>query len=80
MGSNGWRGILSVGPTIFPSSIVQTHRSVVGRKQEVYTMQWKIKSLSDYVVSGARYGGPIGKYLAGLIASLRVNEHFSKQL
>lgn len=43
-------------------------------------MQWKIKSLSDYVVSGARYGGPIGKYLASLVGSLRVNERFSKQL
>ncbi|KAG8912790.1 hypothetical protein FRC01_004893, partial [Tulasnella sp. 417] len=29
------------------------------RKQEVYTMQWKVKSLSDYIVSGAKYGGPI---------------------
>ncbi|KIO15844.1 hypothetical protein M407DRAFT_235273 [Tulasnella calospora MUT 4182] len=29
------------------------------RKQEVYTMQWKVKTLSDYIVSGAKYGGPI---------------------
>lgn len=30
------------------------------RKHEVYTMQWKLRNLGDYIVAGARYGGPIG--------------------
>ncbi|KAG8885848.1 hypothetical protein FRB98_001561 [Tulasnella sp. 332] len=29
------------------------------RKHEVYTMQWKVRNLGDYIVAGARYGGPI---------------------
>ncbi|KAG8907134.1 hypothetical protein FRB99_005242 [Tulasnella sp. 403] len=33
--------------------------SVFYRKQEVYTMQWKVKDLSDYIIAGARYGGCI---------------------
>ncbi|KAG9024451.1 hypothetical protein FRB95_011464 [Tulasnella sp. JGI-2019a] len=33
--------------------------SVFYRKHEVYTMQWKVRNLGDYIVAGARYGGPI---------------------
>ncbi|KAG8959165.1 hypothetical protein FRC03_008376 [Tulasnella sp. 419] len=28
------------------------------RKQQIYTMQWDIRNLSDYIIAGARYGGP----------------------
>lgn len=41
-------------------------------------MQWKIKSLSDYIVSGAKYGGPIGMALIRLMAQPGVNERLSK--
>lgn len=31
------------------------------RKEEVYEMSWRPGDLSDYKVSGARCGGPIGR-------------------
>lgn len=31
------------------------------KKQDVYSMQWSLNDLSDYVVVGARDGGPIGE-------------------
>ncbi|KZO95381.1 vacuolar protein sorting-associated protein 16 [Calocera viscosa TUFC12733] len=33
--------------------------TVFYRKQELYSMQWKVQDLSDYKVVGARYGGPL---------------------
>jgi len=30
------------------------------RKHSVYQMQWKYMDVSDYIVTGARYGGPLG--------------------
>lgn len=77
MGGDGWRSILSVGPIPLCQQY-ELIRFVVGRKQEVYTMQWKIKSLSDYIVCGAKYGGPIGRALIRLIAEPGVNERLSK--
>ncbi|CAG8504884.1 16311_t:CDS:2 [Funneliformis caledonium] len=32
------------------------------RKQEIYTMLWKHMDLSKYMIAGASYGGPIGRY------------------
>ena len=34
------------------------------RRQDIYSMQWAIADLSDYITVGARWGGPIGELLA----------------
>jgi WD40 repeat protein len=36
-----------------------TIQNVFYRKEEIYTMSWKIPDLSDYLVAGAKNGGPI---------------------
>ena len=36
-------------------------RMVSNRRQEVYSMQWSVVSVSDFIMSGARRGGPLGK-------------------
>lgn len=30
------------------------------RRQDIYSMQWAVADLSDYITVGARWGGPIG--------------------
>lgn len=30
------------------------------RREEIYSMQWPLQDLSDYLVAGARAGGPLG--------------------
>ena len=40
-----------------------TIQNVFYRKDEVYTMDWKIPDLSDYLVAVSKNGGPIGKSL-----------------
>lgn len=39
-----------------------TIENVFYRKDDVYSMLWKISDLSDYLIAGARCGGPIGKW------------------
>ncbi|KAI9361934.1 hypothetical protein BD770DRAFT_14112 [Pilaira anomala] len=31
------------------------------RKQEIYSLSWNQTDLSKFMISGAQYGGPIGK-------------------
>lgn len=38
-----------------------TIQNVFYRKEELYTMSWKIPNLSDYIVAAAKYGGAIGQ-------------------
>lgn len=33
------------------------------RKQSIYSMQWSLASLNDYIVTPARWGGPLGQSL-----------------
>lgn len=33
------------------------------RKQDIYSMQWSISDLSDFIVAGAPWGGPLGALL-----------------
>lgn len=35
------------------------------RRQEIYSMQWSIRDLSDFITVGARWGGPLGELAAG---------------
>jgi hypothetical protein len=37
-----------------------TIQNVFYRKDEVYTMAWRVPDLSDYLVTAAKNGGPIG--------------------
>lgn len=37
-----------------------TIQNVFYRKDEVYAMSWRIPDLSDYLIAGAKHGGPIG--------------------
>jgi hypothetical protein len=30
------------------------------RREEVYTLQWSLRDLSDYIIVGAGSGGPLG--------------------
>ena len=30
-------------------------------KRQVYSMQWNVRDLSDFVIAGARFGGPLGE-------------------
>lgn len=34
------------------------------RRQEIYSMQWSVNALSDYIIAGARWGGPLGKFIS----------------
>lgn len=36
--------------------------NVFYRTQQIYSMQWSIANLSDYIIAGARYGGPLGMF------------------
>lgn len=36
------------------------------RKQDVYSMQWTVTDLSDYIVATAKWGGPMGQWHASL--------------
>lgn len=31
------------------------------RRVELYTMQWHVADLSDYIVAGSKWGGPVGE-------------------
>ncbi|QRV75847.1 vacuolar protein sorting-associated protein 16 [Ceratobasidium sp. AG-Ba] len=31
--------------------------------REVYQMLWQLNDLTDFIIAGARYGGPLGKYI-----------------
>lgn len=35
--------------------------SVFYRKQQLYSIQGKLPTLSDYIIAGCRYGGPLGE-------------------
>lgn len=37
-----------------------TIENVFYRKDDVYSMLWKISDLSDYLIAGAKCGGPVG--------------------
>jgi hypothetical protein len=41
-----------------------TIENVFYRKDDVYSMLWKISDLSDYLIAGAKCGGPIGEVIA----------------
>lgn len=43
-----------------------TIQDVFYRKDEIYTLEWKISDLSDYIVTSARNGGPIGEPFVNL--------------
>ena len=30
-------------------------------KHQVYSMQWNVRDLSDFIIAGARFGGPLGE-------------------
>jgi hypothetical protein len=36
------------------------------RRQEIYSLQWSLTDLSDYVIAGARWGGPLGPFVRSL--------------
>lgn len=57
-----WACIVTVSTYTDPYGLERwaTIQDVFYRKEEVYTMSWKIQDLSDYVFAGARNGGPIG--------------------
>ncbi|KAK8870008.1 hypothetical protein IAR55_000578 [Kwoniella newhampshirensis] len=42
-----------------PTATWDTIQNVFYRKEEVYTMSWRIPDLSDYIVTAAKNGGPI---------------------
>ncbi|KAL0240233.1 hypothetical protein I308_106782 [Cryptococcus tetragattii IND107] len=42
-----------------PTATWDTIQDVFYRKDEIYTLEWKISDLSDYIVTSARNGGPI---------------------
>ncbi|KAK4687137.1 vacuolar protein sorting-associated protein 16, partial [Tremellales sp. Uapishka_1] len=42
-----------------PTSTWDTIQDVFYRKEEVYSMLWKIPDLSDYLIAGGKNGGPI---------------------
>ncbi|EJU02203.1 vacuolar protein sorting-associated protein 16 [Dacryopinax primogenitus] len=50
-----------MAPTDHPTSTWEPMQdgTVFYRKQELYSMQWKVQDLSDFKVVGARYGGPL---------------------
>jgi len=49
---------MSVPP---PTSTWDTIQNVFYRKHEIYQMSWKVPDLSDYLVTAAKNGGPIGE-------------------
>ena len=36
------------------------------KRSDVYSMQWSLSDLSDYIVAGARWGGPLGEQGVGM--------------
>ncbi|RSH95606.1 hypothetical protein EHS25_000698 [Saitozyma podzolica] len=42
-----------------PTASWDTIQNVFYRKDEVYAMSWRIPDLSDYLIAGAKHGGPI---------------------
>jgi len=45
-----------------PSSTWEALGETFYKKQDVYSMQWNLDDLTDYVIVGARAGGPIGEH------------------
>lgn len=50
---------LSIGQSSSTSAL--RHLIQEFRKYELYTLHWKVADLSEYIVAGARYGGPLGQ-------------------
>jgi hypothetical protein len=57
--STGMKLLLAV--CLLLTSRLNKLRVLFIRKQEIYTMLWKLMDLSKYMIAGAPYGGPIGR-------------------
>ena len=72
--NQGWRNILNVH-TVAIIELQQKFSSqnvfVLNRKVELYSMEWQdAVDLSQFIVSAAPFGGPIGKYIRLLLCCL----------
>jgi hypothetical protein len=36
--------------------------------REVYQMMWQLNDLTDFIIAGARYGGPLGERVSSMSA------------